>query len=182
MAQLDKLDGNFLSSLSNGHSLESLIGAPLTAVTKANAMMLSSQAKFILDYCFTEKNGCFSPVLIKMEYSSGNGKEFFYIPLLSLLPVNNLAVDKVDVKFNVEITSMKKNMPNIASQNEVNDKANQKKTDISARISSTNKNGNEKTQSSSGISVQLKAKQIPLPKGMTSIIEMYSKNIITSQE
>ncbi len=52
MAELKTINRNYLSSLSTGNSLESLISAPLTAISKANAMMLSGQAQFILDYCF----------------------------------------------------------------------------------------------------------------------------------
>lgn len=55
MAENEKIDRTFLSSLSSGHSIESLISAPLTAVSKANAMMLGGQVQFILDYCFKEK-------------------------------------------------------------------------------------------------------------------------------
>ena len=105
MAENEKIDRTFLSSLSSGHSIESLISAPLTAVSKANAMMLGGQVQFILDYCFKEKNGSHEPVMIKMNFSGNTPDGCFYIPLITILPLNNLAVDEVSVKFNVEITT-----------------------------------------------------------------------------
>ena len=57
MAETDILDSNFLSSLSTGQSIDALISAPLTAISKANAMLLSGQAQFILEQCFKEKDG-----------------------------------------------------------------------------------------------------------------------------
>ena len=67
MAVLEKSNLNYLSSLSTGNSLEALISAPLTAISKANAMMLSGQAQFILDFCFRNNGDSYSPVLIKQR-------------------------------------------------------------------------------------------------------------------
>lgn len=179
MAELELLDKNFLSSLSVGQSIESLISAPLTAVSKANAMMLSGQAQFILDYCFRKNGEVYSPVMIKMEYSQGNDKCYFYLPLLTLIPLNNLAVDKVNVKFNIEVTSTVSHVSNYDGSNgEVKSKVIQKKAKLGAKIGASNAD----KESSGGISVDIKAKQIPLTKGLTSIIDMYSKSMITSKE
>lgn len=177
MAENEKIDRTFLSSLSSGHSIESLISAPLTAVSKANAMMLGGQAQFILDYCFKEKDGIHEPVMIKMNFSGNAADGSFYIPLITILPLNNLAVDEVSVKFNVEITSAKTHLSTSDGTNEAKPEVIQKKSRISAKIG-TEENGKRK---SGGISVSLKAKQIPLTKGITAIIDLYSKNIITSK-
>ena len=180
MPENNLLDSKFLSSLSTGQSLESLITAPLTAVSKANAMMLSGQAQFIIDQCFKKHNGIYSPVLIKMEYTAARGKkEYFYIPLLTLLPMNTLAVDKVDVKFNVEVTStVSHESQKKVSDNDAKPRIIQKKAKIGAKIGSSEKSGS----TAGGIAVSIKAKQIPLTKGITTIIDLYSKNIITSSE
>lgn len=180
MAEPDLLDTKFLSSLSTGQSIDALITAPLTAVSKANAMMLSGQAQFVLEQCFRENNGVYSPVLIKMEYSAANGKkEYFHLPLLTLLPMNNLAVDKVNIKFNVEVTSTVSHESVVnATDNEAKPKILKKKAKLGAKIGPSGK----ENSSAGGISVAIKAKQISLTKGITTIIDMYSKNIITSTE
>lgn len=174
MAENEKIDSTFLSSLSSGHSLESLISAPLTAVSKANAMMLGGQAQFILDYCFKEKDGSHEPVMIKMNFSGNAADGSFYIPL------NNLAVDEVSVKFNVEITSAKTHLSTSDGINEAKPEVIQKKSRISAKIGTEENGKRNRQRKSGGISVSLKAKQIPLTKGITAIIDLYSKNIITS--
>lgn len=180
MAENEKIDRTFLSSLSSGHSIESLISAPLTAVSKANAMMLGGQLQFILDYCFKEKNGSHEPVMIKMNFSGNTPDGCFYIPLITILPLNNLAVDEVSVKFNVEITSAKTHLSTSDGTNEAKPEVIQKKSRISAKIGTEENGKRNRQRKSGGISVSLKAKQIPLTKGITAIIDLYSKNIITS--
>lgn len=180
MAENEKIDRTFLSSLSSGHSIESLISAPLTAVSKANAMMLGGQVQFILDYCFKEKNGSHEPVMIKMNFSGNTPDGCFYIPLITILPLNNLAVDEVSVKFNVEITSAKTHLSTSDGTNEAKPEVIQKKSRISAKIGTEENGKRNRQRKSGGIYVSLKAKQIPLTKGITAIIDLYSKNIITS--
>lgn len=180
MAENEKIDRTFLSSLSSGHSIESLISAPLTAVSKANAMMLGGQAQFILDYCFKEKDGSHEPVMIKMNCSGNASDGSFYIPLITILPLNNLAVDEVSVKFNLEITSAKTHLSTSDGTNEAKPEVIQKKSRISAKIGTEENGKRNRQRKSGGISVSLKAKQIPLTKGITAIIDLYSKTIITS--
>lgn len=176
----NKLDGNFLSSLSNGQSIESLVSAPLVAISNANAMMLSSQAQFVLDYGFKNNNGVYSPVMIKMEYTMGEHKEYFMLPLLTLIPMNNLAVDEVDVKFNLEITSTVSHISS-KDENAINADVIQKKAKIGAKIGSSS-NKRDESKSAGGIEVAIKSKQIPLTKGFNTILDLYSKNIITSKD
>ena len=40
-------------------NIESVLIAPLVAASKANVMMLSGQARFLLDYCFSLENGIY---------------------------------------------------------------------------------------------------------------------------
>ncbi len=173
-------DSHFLPSLSTGQSLEALITAPLTAVSKANSMMLSGQAQFILDQCFKGNNGVYSPITIKMECVEKNGtKNFFYLPLLTFLPINNLAVNKVNIKFNVEVMSTESHISTVRkTDNQAKPRIIKKKAKIGAKIGSAD----SADSSSRGIAVSIKAKQIPLTKGITTIIDMYSKNIVTSSE
>lgn len=184
MAESEWIDKKFLSSLSAGHSLEALITAPLTAISKANAMMLGGQTQFILEYCFKQNNGSYSPVMIKMEYSKNESeKSYFEIPLITLLPMNNLAVDKVDVSFNVEVTSAVNHVIlTDEDENQAKPKLLKKKTKIGAKIASSSKKMKHGNKTEKGIAVSIEAKQIPLARGITTLIDVYSKNIITSQE
>ena len=183
MAELKINNQKYFSSLSTGSTLESLISAPLTAISKANAMLLSGQAQFILDYCFMKDGDSYIPITIKMEYSRNGEKAYFHLPLLTILPLNNLAVDKVDVNFNMEVTSTTTHAPSkTLLSNPAKPKILRKKARIGAKIAPPEKAKYTNNPSKNGISVSIEAKQIPLAKGITTLIDVYSKNIITSQE
>ncbi len=180
-------DINLFSSLSNGNNLDSLITAPLAAISKANAMMLGGQAQFILDYCFKNNNDSYSPIMIKLEYSKENDiKEYFEIPLLTLLPLNNLAVNQVNLRFTLEVLSAesyvypkleKGTNSNLAKPNIL-----KRKAKICARLSRVIKSKDTNKKIHKGIDFSIKTKQIPLTKGITTLIDVYSKHIIVSKE
>lgn len=184
-------------------NIESIISAPLIAVSKANAMMVTGQTRFLLDYCFTKitekvvdpttnktvKKSKYKPILIEMMMTKSDLKpaegmegeanytpariEYtelsFNVPLLCIVPISNLAIDKVDFDFNLHITS-------ITTYN--NDGPIEKKAQLNGKISaqdSTNSKYNmEKTED---LKLNISAKQLPLPKGVLSILDLYTKNI-----
>ena len=102
------------------------------------------------------------------------------LPLLTLIPMNNLAVDEVDVKFNLEITSTVSHISS-KDENAINADVIQKKAKIGAKIGSSS-NKRDESKSAGGIEVAIKSKQIPLTKGFNTILDLYSKNIITSKD
>ena len=115
--------GTFKPQFGAELNIESIIGAPLVAASKANVMMLTGQAQFLLDYCFTKEEGSNlrQPLMIEMVLSQpvvdhtkqptdpgyiSINKMAFQVPLLCLLPLNSLAIDKINVDFDLEITSV----------------------------------------------------------------------------
>src|SRR5271166_2101715 len=103
-----------------GLPMDSLIGGPLNAAATANAAMALTQTKFLLDTCFTKTSSgspavdSYSPILIEMSLirgvltPPGSGsppststdiqqiKTTFNLPLLTIVPLNSLAVETVD--------------------------------------------------------------------------------------
>lgn len=63
--------GTFKPQFGAELNIESIIGAPLVAASKANVMMLTGQAQFLLDYCFTKEEGSDlrQPLMIEMILS-----------------------------------------------------------------------------------------------------------------
>lgn len=63
--------GTFKPQFGAELNIESIIGAPLVAASKANVMMLTGQAQFLLDYCFTKEEGSNlrQPLMIEMVLS-----------------------------------------------------------------------------------------------------------------
>lgn len=67
----EKEQGTFKPQFGAELNIESIIGAPLVAASKANVMMLTGQAQFLLDYCFTKEEGSDlrQPLMIEMVLS-----------------------------------------------------------------------------------------------------------------
>lgn len=169
-----KKDKLIYSNIRQGNNIESLISAPLVAVSKANMMMLSGQTRFILNNCFTQKEGSYNPIMVNMSICRGtvNGKESslnFQVPLLCLLPLNSLAIENARLKFNIDITSTYSYSPN-------------DDTDLLPRKSVLNgrivRDRNCRTESSAHMKVDINASTIPLPTGTRALIELYSKVIL----
>ena len=111
----------------SGLPMDSLIGGPLNAAAKANANMALTQTKFLLDTCFSkEKDGDnYKPIMISMELERGvltpavlkeDGTvdtpaqvdtvvTKFNLPILTIIPLNSLAVETVDIGFEMEVKS-----------------------------------------------------------------------------
>jgi hypothetical protein len=172
-------------------NIESVISAPLVAASKANAEMVSGQTRFLLEYCFKKDtaSGTYEPVMIEMLMTRGiidpekdtNDPDYikkvqltFGIPLLCLIPINNLVIDKVTVDFDMEITSV----TSYDSANGIIDKQVQLNGKISydpnQRSGDSNKN---KSQMASKLKVSINAGPLPLPIGVLTILDMYTKSI-----
>jgi hypothetical protein len=183
-------------------SIESLISAPLVAASKANVVMVKGQTRFLLDYCFTQTGkDPYRPVMIEMVMTRGfveedqpeSGKEpekkirkvelAFSVPLLILVPINSLAVNKVSLEFDLEITAVNSWDYNVdsepGSKNVIN-----KGAQLYGKISydhDQNVKESDKSQYKSSMSSKLKvnidAGPLPLPVGLLSIIDLYNKSI-----
>jgi len=106
-----------------GLPMESLIGGPLNAAANANSSMALTQTKFLLDTCFSASSGdnpSYKPVMIDMTVSRSvitpaatagaeatiqNVDSVIRLPLLTIIPLNSLAVDKVSIGFEMEVKS-----------------------------------------------------------------------------
>lgn len=104
-----------------GLPMEDLIGGPLNAAAKANAAMALTQTKFMLDTCFSMTDGGnYTPIMIKMSLTRGvvipgetpdapptmsTFETKFDLPILTILPLNSLGVDEVDINFEMEVKS-----------------------------------------------------------------------------
>lgn len=192
-------DPNFSRSL----DIESLISAPLVAVSKANVVMAQGQTRFLLDYCFTKVDDeSYEPVLIKMaisksvvvplpaetdedgnpvsaetKYTTETVTSYFSLPLLTIVPLNSLVVDKVNIDFDLEISSYVGYEPAVIDDRK---KITEKKAQLFGKITndSHDRNVNQNRSSvSNKIKVNLNAATLPLPSGVLSIIELYNRAI-----
>ncbi|MFN0204388.1 MAG: DUF2589 domain-containing protein [Bacteroidia bacterium] len=195
----------------SGLPMDALIGAPLHAAANANAAMGLNQANFMMTTCFTKKEDTvkkettYEPIMLKMELTRAaltpptedggavtvtEFKTVFNLPMLTIIPLNSLAVETVDISFEMEVKSS-------FSEEQSQEKTDTLKTEgsfeaklgygcFSASVKgsvskdsterNTNKSHYEKSNSAK-YTVNVHAGQLPLPKGINIIIDAFSKAI-----
>ncbi|KZN37899.1 hypothetical protein N480_14240 [Pseudoalteromonas luteoviolacea S2607] len=193
----------------SGLPMKSLIGGPLKAATDANGMMARTQTQFMLSTCFENGGGANSPQasgskltpimvefelsrpVIKANGSSGDdAKITLKLPLLTLIPLNSLAVDDVKIHFEMEVSSSTSTDNEKSSEQETAAKA-----DITAKynaglfsvevhgsVSHSSKSTSKQKEhyeasNKAKYEVDVHAGQLPLPTGVTTIINAFTKNI-----
>ncbi|MFA6876610.1 MAG: DUF2589 domain-containing protein [Parabacteroides sp.] len=189
---------SFNPDYSSELNIESIISAPLIAASKANVVMVTGQTRFLLDYCFAKKenSSTYEPVMIDMVMKQGvidaskqpgdpdyikKAEMIFSVPLLCLVPLNSLAIDKVTVDFDMEITSMTSYA--IEDPGVERGKVMDKKAQLNGKICNkqneekSSGSGQYKSQSSSRLVVNINAGPLPLPVGVLTIIDLYTKSI-----
>ena len=110
----------------------------------------------------------------------------FKIPLLTLVPVNSLVVDNVDIDFSLEIVSYTNDKN--TKENDMEDKAGtgnildrdsrNNKPGLSGKLSyDASDKGSNRSHNASKLNVKIHAGTIPLPLGVTTLIDLYTKSI-----
>ncbi len=191
----------------SGLPMKDLIGGPLQAAADANSMMAVTQTKFLLDSCFqregTDPDFIYKPIMIKMELTRGvikdsatkdgditieNVTTTFNLPLLTIMPLNSLAVDNVDITFDMEVkSSYGEEMSQESTQQFSAESSFESKFSVgpffsasvkgSVSYDSTDKTAEkshyEKSNSAKYV-VKVHAGQLPLPEGVTTIINAFA--------
>ena len=148
-----------------------------------------------MDYCFIKDGNSYQPVMVEMVMTrseldpsdhSGNAsvRQFltrFNLPLLTLIPINSLAVEEFEIDFDMEITSLEQREEKGDSLT-TNDSQTEKENSVKFMGKISNKD--QQTSSSqyerkvnSKLSINVKGGKQALPVGLTSIIDLFSKNI-----
>ncbi|KZN37142.1 DUF2589 domain-containing protein [Pseudoalteromonas luteoviolacea] len=200
----------------SGLPMKSLIGGPLKAATDANGMMARTQTQFMLSTCFENggggggggggnnppqsSNSKLTPIMVEFELSrpvitaegkpGTDAKITLKLPLLTLIPLNSLAVDDVKIHFEMEVSSSMSTDNEKSSEQETAAKA-----DITAKynaglfsvevhgsVSHSSKSTSKQKEhyeasNKAKYEVDVHAGQLPLPTGVTTIINAFTKNI-----
>ena len=174
-------------------NIESIISAPLIALSKANTMVLNGQTTAILDQYFTKTKRktrgdtikakyLYQPKMINMVLTKfmkveGETKPYdvvFQVPLISIAPLNSIAIQKMNIAFNLDITST---TSYINQSNTIIER----KAQLNGKISNTNQENNTVPNYSKSnqrmLKINIQAGPLPLPLGVLNILELYSKNI-----
>ena len=192
-----------------GLPMDALIGGPLNAAAKANAAMALTQTKFILDTGFTPASSppdSLAPIMIVMSMTRSviqetgsppnvdlNIREVpttFNLPLLTIIPINSLGVDNVDISFEMEVKSSFSDEQSQSSETAIAAETSFEVKvgwgPVSATVkgsasydhkdSSTHSTHYQKSNSAK-YTVNVHAGQLPIPKGVNTIIEAYTRAI-----
>ena len=173
-----------------GTSMSELVGQPVVAMVKANDMMARKQVKLLIKNCFSGTDNVYEPVMITMlirratiDHSSDDDsvpirhlETNFQIPLITLFPINSLAIDEMEVSFDMEVHTHHE-VSEEDDEDSFSDASSSsaKPCDMVGCIGS----GNRETggSGSSAISVKISADRLPLPQGVKTILDAYSKSI-----
>lgn len=199
-----------------GLPMEDLIGGPLNAAAKANAAMALTQTRFLMETCFNkieekdaqgnQKPISYKPIMIEMSLERGvmttveeNNKKTlkikpvvtrFNLPLLTIIPVNSLGVNNVDITFEMEVKSSYSETENESKEAESKGEGSfetklgwgplsvsiKGSASYSSRDSSTHDTHYEKSNSAK-YTVNVHAGQLPVPKGVNTVIEAFTQAI-----
>lgn len=195
----------------SGLPMGALIGGPLKSAAEANQQMAMTQLAFMMNTCFTpdttagEGTSKYNPVMISMTLvrsvvqPSADGttppsvteeKTQFDLPILTIIPLNALAVDDVNVHFEMEVKSSFAQHNSTSSSTKSSAKGGfsgggnigpfhvEVHGSVSHSSSSESKSDTTHSQSNKAkYEVTVHAAQIPLPQGVNTIIEAYAKSV-----
>lgn len=189
-----------------GLPMADLIGGPLMAVTDANGNMAKKQTEFLFDTCFkyTEGSDNLEPIMIKLNLTRAvlsfddtlttPDTSYFTttidLPLLTIIPLNNLGVDSASVDFEMEVKS--------ACSEDIKETSHRQEggegsiigkigwgmfsVSITGSVSYSSEDSRThdthyENSNTAKYSVSVHAGQLPMPKGVNTIIDAYAKSI-----
>jgi hypothetical protein len=99
----------------------------------------------------------------------------FSIPLICLIPINNIVVDKINVDFDLEITSVYQAPTGRGLAD--GDPINEKKAALHGKIANRSSDGKSEEKGAARLKVNINASPLPLPLGLLSVLDLYTKSI-----
>jgi uncharacterized protein DUF2589 len=182
-----------------GVPIAELIGRPMVAIVKANEMMAKEQVKLLMKICFSRIGDTYEPVMITMSISRGviepgDGEgpaeilqlvTTFQVPLITLIPINSLAIENADIEFDMDVQSQYEFIEDRGDGPFGADSSSPTKTsELTGSISYDSRSKTEEWKAdesrSTQLSVNVSAGTLPLPLGVSTILQAYSQSIYPS--
>ena len=193
----DKKSTNPIAKSFSGIPLKALIGAPLKAAADANGMMAKSQTQFLLSTCFEksqDEQGLLTPIMVQFRLQRrqlqpdgslhpDSPSLDFSLPLMTLIPINSLAIESLNVSFEMDVKSSTEynhessEDQKAASSGRFSDyKGAHFSSEMHGNLSNSNKKTGE-SKANARYEIELTAGQLPLPRGITAIIDIFTQNL-----
>lgn len=164
----------------NGLSMSDLIGAPLKAVVDAQAMLAKSTVDFIRDVGLekdsdgTDKTRDLSLTVRKTEDDGTTNELAVQAPLLAIVPIPSLAVEEVNVEFQMEVTSMTKEDSSTAGEKDT--ELTEDGVSVCGKVSSQ-ASGTRETNQSAKYQIQVKARKQETPEGLSRVLDALAQSV-----
>lgn len=191
-----------MSDQFGGLDMSSLIGGPLKATCDAQAMLAKSTADFINNTCMTEitsdSNDSNKKVVtartvnfsFKRPINDENSKDGtpkmedvdLTVPLLAIVKVPALAIDSVDISFDMEVKSSESSKEEEQTSGELSGSAGLKigpfHMDVNIKGSiSSHKENTRSSDKSAKYHVEVHASQGDLPEGLSRVLDIVNSAI-----
>lgn len=179
-----------------GATITHLIGTPAVAIAKANHMMAAEQVKLLMKICFSKKeDDVYEPVMIRMSIrratiETGDDDDsgairhlttHFEVPLITLLPLNSLAIESMDFKFDMDVHTHhevdEKHDPGLLSADAPPPQVYELAGSICHELGDETGSTGVGRSRAAPMSISVSTLKHPLPLGVTTIVQAYSKAI-----
>lgn len=179
-----------------GAAIADLIGLPVVAIVKANDMMARQQVKLLMQNCFSGAGDVYKPVMVTMSMRRGviePGDDndsvsirqidtSFQVPLITLLPINSLLIEAVDIKFDMDVHTHHEVIEE--GDDRLFGDVSSSPTKSYELAGSIKYEPRDKTEGAevggSGaapVSISVSTGKLPLPLGVSTIVQAYSQAI-----
>lgn len=185
-----------------GVAIADLIGMPVVAIVNANDMMAKQQVSLLMQNCFSETGDVYEPVMITMslyrgfvEPSNDNDSisirrkaSNFQIPLITLLPLNSLAIEEAKIEFDMEVyyhhDLAEDEDSDLLAPNSLSTIESSKSYELTGSIKYQSgdwpKGSGNHGEGASAISISISTSKLPLPLGVSTILNAYSHGVHAS--
>lgn len=164
----------------SSHNFRMLIGAPLLSTIEAQALAAKSCADFIYNTGFEisekyegdklvtrsiPKTLRFSSPPATGTSSALNSSQEFSVPLLSLIPIPNLRINEVEIKFDARITTLH------AQENGLSNLVEDKQPALWAYVAKKKRKQNQLSGNDYSMHVRIKVVQEELPPKLQALLD-----------
>ncbi|MDC8004703.1 DUF2589 domain-containing protein [Aureisphaera galaxeae] len=206
MAIRPKIDSTYNFS---GILIDDLVSLPLLSVVRSESKMSEEQIALLLNNCFNynPEDNYFTPKVIEMSVTRSvlqpstipDGEPnleqivtYFNVPLISLFPINALAIQSVKIDFDIDILwQYNENVGAIEERNDslgarslIEQTAENSKVEMFGKVAKRKNSVANNVSEMEGIdgmnssySIDVLAGPLPLSKGILSIIDLYTSAI-----
>lgn len=163
-----------------GISIADLIAAPLKGAADAQLDLAKSTVDFIntigieKDENGNERTRNLSFTVNQTGNDGKMNEMSIQAPLLAVVPVPNLAIEEVNIEFQMEVTSATKE--NTSSSAEENKDGEEEGVRVCGKVSSQ-ASGTRETNQSAKYQIQVKAHKQETPEGLSRILDVLSQSI-----